>query len=59
VRNCQCTGEQSRAAPPNEAFPQSKEAPGQNFEGAIDDSLRFTSGGPDSFRGDDKFLRLR
>ena len=59
VRNCRGPGKQSREAPPNEAFPHSKGAPGQDFKGAVDGSLRFTHGGLDSFRGGKKSLRLR
>jgi hypothetical protein len=59
VRNCLGPGEQSRAAPPNEAFPHSKGAPGQDFKRVFDGSLRFTHGGLDSFRGGEKSLRLQ
>jgi hypothetical protein len=36
VEKCRCAGEQSRSAPPNEVFPHSKEAHGQDFEGAVE-----------------------
>ena len=45
VRNCRGPGKQSREAPPNEAFPHSKGASGQHFEGAVDGNRRFTHGG--------------